>query len=68
MNLSHSKQVEIDRLQWADQALGRLSVLQDLEAIEVSVPVRESCPVSILTASLLVSLGSVAGFFITLQL
>jgi hypothetical protein len=68
MNLSHSKQVEINRLQWADQALGRLSVLQDLEAIEVTVPVRESCPASILTASLLVSLGSVAGFFITLQL
>ena len=68
MNLRHSKQIEINRLQWADQALGSLSVLQDLEAIEVTVPIRESCPASILFASLLVCLGSVAGFFVTLQL
>ena len=68
MNLRHSKQIEINHLQWADQALGSLSVLQDLEAIEVTVPIRESCPASILFASLLVCLGSVAGFFITLQL
>lgn len=68
MNLSHSKQIEINRLEWADQALGALSVLQDLQAIELAMPARESCPASILSASLLVSLGSVAGFFLTLQL
>jgi hypothetical protein len=68
MNLRHSRQIEINHLQWADQALGSLSVLQDLEAIEVTVPIRESCPASILFASLLVCLGSVAGFFVTLQL
>ena len=68
MNLRYSRLIEINRLQWADQALGSLSVLQDLEAVEVTVPIRESCPASILFASLLVCLGSVAGFFITLQL
>ena len=44
MNLRHSRQIEINRLQWAGQALGSLSVLQDLEAVEVTVPIRESCP------------------------
>ena len=68
MNFRHSRQIEINRLQWAGQALGSLSVLQDLEAVEVTVPIRESCPPSILFASLLVCLGSVAGFFMTLQL
>lgn len=68
MNRIHTEQVEVHRSHWKDQALGALSVLEDLEAIRLAWPARESCPSSVFVATGLVSLGSVAGFFITLQL
>lgn len=68
MNRSPTEQVEVHRSHWKDQALGALSVLEDLEAIELAWPLRQSCPSSVFVATGLVSLGSVAGFFITLHL
>ena len=68
MSRSPTEQVEVHRSHWKDQALGALSVLEDLEAIELALPLRQSCPSSIFVATGLVSLGSVAGFFITLHL
>ena len=68
MNRSHTEQVEVHRSHWKVEALGALSVLEDLEAIELAWPVRDSCPARFSFATGLVSLGSVAGFFITLHL
>ena len=68
MNRSHTEQVKVHRSHWKVEALGALSVLEDLEAIELAWPVRDSCPSSVFVATGLVSLGSVAGFFITLHL
>ena len=68
MNRSPTEQVEVHRSHWKDEALGALSVLEDLEAIELAWPVRHSCPSSVFVATGLVFLGNVAGFFITLHL
>jgi hypothetical protein len=68
MNCSHIEQVEVHRSHWKDHTLGALSILENLEAIRLAWPVRDSCPSSVFIATGLVSLGSVAGFFITLQL
>jgi hypothetical protein len=68
MNCSQTEQVEVHHSHWEGHSLSALSILESLETIRLAWPVRDSCPSSVFIATGLVSLGSVAGFFIALQL